>query len=203
MISHWSISKLIEVFWSLLSEIWGTRVTTLELEWCVPLFFSFSWDVLETSDLLMHLQQKVIHFCLINMKQSYCLGFILWKNTVKYSYVFYHAKKKQKTNAVYYFLVEWTLPEPKHLLLGCCYFVGQISPEETAAAPTGSAQPQNLGSLSQPQLRPGESSQSRPTAEATTPETGSLPPGWEVRSAPNGRPFFIDHNTKTTTWVSI
>ncbi|XP_015254845.1 PREDICTED: E3 ubiquitin-protein ligase NEDD4 isoform X2 [Cyprinodon variegatus] len=79
--------------------------------------------------------------------------------------------------------------------------VFQISPEETAAAPTGSAQPQNLGSLSQPQLRPGESSQSRPTAEATTPETGSLPPGWEVRSAPNGRPFFIDHNTKTTTWV--
>ncbi|KAB5574640.1 hypothetical protein PHYPO_G00211340 [Pangasianodon hypophthalmus] len=30
--------------------------------------------------------------------------------------------------------------------------------------------------------------------------TGSMPPGWEVRSAPNGRPFFIDHNTKSTTW---
>ncbi|KAL8204048.1 UNVERIFIED_CONTAM: neural precursor cell expressed, developmentally down-regulated [Gekko kuhli] len=29
-----------------------------------------------------------------------------------------------------------------------------------------------------------------------------LPPGWEMRIAPNGRPFFIDHNTKTTTWVS-
>ncbi|XP_072471987.1 E3 ubiquitin-protein ligase NEDD4-like isoform X2 [Notamacropus eugenii] len=27
-----------------------------------------------------------------------------------------------------------------------------------------------------------------------------LPKGWEVRHAPNGRPFFIDHNTKTTTW---
>ncbi|XP_053355748.1 E3 ubiquitin-protein ligase NEDD4-like isoform X2 [Clarias gariepinus] len=27
-----------------------------------------------------------------------------------------------------------------------------------------------------------------------------MPPGWEVRSAPNGRPFFIDHNTKSTTW---
>lgn len=40
---------------------------------------------------------------------------------------------------------------------------------------------------------------------ATTPEpsfeSGSLPIGWEVRSAPNGRPFFIDHNTKSTTWV--
>eukprot|EP00066_Takifugu_rubripes_P019352 XP_011608618.1 PREDICTED: E3 ubiquitin-protein ligase NEDD4 isoform X4 [Takifugu rubripes] len=31
-------------------------------------------------------------------------------------------------------------------------------------------------------------------------ESGSLPAGWEVRSAPNGRPFFIDHNTKSTTW---
>ncbi|XP_060780185.1 E3 ubiquitin-protein ligase NEDD4 isoform X2 [Neoarius graeffei] len=30
--------------------------------------------------------------------------------------------------------------------------------------------------------------------------TGCMPPGWEVRSAPNGRPFFIDHNTKSTTW---
>ncbi|XP_029435409.1 E3 ubiquitin-protein ligase NEDD4-like isoform X3 [Rhinatrema bivittatum] len=27
-----------------------------------------------------------------------------------------------------------------------------------------------------------------------------LPPGWEMRIAPNGRPFFIDHNSKTTTW---
>uniref|UniRef100_A0A671QUP9 E3 ubiquitin-protein ligase n=1 Tax=Sinocyclocheilus anshuiensis TaxID=1608454 RepID=A0A671QUP9_9TELE len=28
-----------------------------------------------------------------------------------------------------------------------------------------------------------------------------LPPGWEMRIAPNGRPFFIDHNSRTTTWV--
>ncbi|XP_068072110.1 E3 ubiquitin-protein ligase NEDD4-like isoform X29 [Danio rerio] len=27
-----------------------------------------------------------------------------------------------------------------------------------------------------------------------------LPPGWEMRIAPNGRPFFIDHNSRTTTW---
>ncbi|XP_026142780.1 E3 ubiquitin-protein ligase NEDD4 isoform X1 [Carassius auratus] len=36
---------------------------------------------------------------------------------------------------------------------------------------------------------------------AHSPEhTGLMPAGWEVRSTPNGRPFFIDHNTKTTTW---
>ncbi|KAF0031576.1 hypothetical protein F2P81_016131 [Scophthalmus maximus] len=27
-----------------------------------------------------------------------------------------------------------------------------------------------------------------------------LPPGWEMRIAPNGRPFFIDHNSRATTW---
>ncbi|XP_059928323.1 E3 ubiquitin-protein ligase NEDD4-like isoform X3 [Gadus macrocephalus] len=31
-------------------------------------------------------------------------------------------------------------------------------------------------------------------------ECGFMPAGWEVRSAPSGRPFFINHNTKTTTW---
>ncbi|XP_020570030.1 E3 ubiquitin-protein ligase NEDD4 isoform X2 [Oryzias latipes] len=31
-------------------------------------------------------------------------------------------------------------------------------------------------------------------------ESASLPSGWEVRHASNGRLFFIDHNTKTTTW---
>jgi len=27
-----------------------------------------------------------------------------------------------------------------------------------------------------------------------------LPPGWEERTDPNGRTFYIDHNTRTTTW---
>uniref|UniRef100_A0AAQ6ADD4 E3 ubiquitin-protein ligase n=1 Tax=Amphiprion ocellaris TaxID=80972 RepID=A0AAQ6ADD4_AMPOC len=44
-----------------------------------------------------------------------------------------------------------------------------------------------------------ESPQSTPSPEAPY-ESGLLPSGWEVRSAPNGRPFFIDHITKTTTW---
>lgn len=43
------------------------------------------------------------------------------------------------------------------------------------------------------------SPQRSPSSEPTF-EPGSLPAGWEVRSAPNGRPFFINHNTKTTTW---
>ena len=29
-------------------------------------------------------------------------------------------------------------------------------------------------------------------------DLGPLPAGWELRMAPNGRPYFVDHNTKTT-----
>lgn len=36
---------------------------------------------------------------------------------------------------------------------------------------------------------------------ATMPGTGELPPGWEQRWTPEGRSYFVDHNTRTTTWV--
>lgn len=36
---------------------------------------------------------------------------------------------------------------------------------------------------------------------ATTPGTGDLPAGWEQRYTPEGRAYFVDHNTRTTTWV--
>ena len=36
---------------------------------------------------------------------------------------------------------------------------------------------------------------------ATSPGTGELPPGWEQRWTPEGRAYFVDHNTRTTTWV--
>lgn len=47
---------------------------------------------------------------------------------------------------------------------------------------------------------PQETLQCTPSSEPPS-ESGFLPAGWEVRSAPSGRPFYIDHNTKTTTWV--
>ncbi|KAG0654700.1 hypothetical protein C6P46_001535 [Rhodotorula mucilaginosa] len=31
-------------------------------------------------------------------------------------------------------------------------------------------------------------------------QLGSLPSGWERRVTPSGRAYFVDHNTKTTTW---
>ncbi|QSS52340.1 E3 ubiquitin-protein ligase pub1 [Histoplasma capsulatum var. duboisii H88] len=36
---------------------------------------------------------------------------------------------------------------------------------------------------------------------ATTAGSGELPAGWEQRYTPEGRPYFVDHNTRTTTWV--
>ncbi|XP_008945596.1 PREDICTED: E3 ubiquitin-protein ligase NEDD4 isoform X1 [Merops nubicus] len=64
---------------------------------------------------------------------------------------------------------------------------GQLS---TAQSVSTGRQPQAPSSDS-----PQQSSQQQPEMEQ-----GFLPKGWEVRHAPNGRPFFIDHNTKTTTW---
>ncbi|KAG6821166.1 hypothetical protein H0H93_005386 [Arthromyces matolae] len=36
---------------------------------------------------------------------------------------------------------------------------------------------------------------------ATTAGSGTLPHGWEERYTPEGRPYYVDHNTRTTTWV--
>lgn len=43
-------------------------------------------------------------------------------------------------------------------------------------------------------------------AQAVTPapaagNTDGLPPGWEQRFTPTGRPYFVDHTTRSTTWT--
>ncbi|OXB79978.1 UNVERIFIED_CONTAM: hypothetical protein H355_009793 [Colinus virginianus] len=58
---------------------------------------------------------------------------------------------------------------------------------------------QNTSIARQPQATSGDASQQSSNQQPEM-EQGFLPKGWEVRHAPNGRPFFIDHNTKTTTW---
>lgn len=39
------------------------------------------------------------------------------------------------------------------------------------------------------------------TSGSTTSGLGELPSGWEQRFTPEGRAYFVDHNTRTTTWV--
>ncbi|KAF2223411.1 putative ubiquitin-protein ligase [Elsinoe ampelina] len=48
---------------------------------------------------------------------------------------------------------------------------------------------------------PSSNSVSMMATGATTAGTGELPAGWEQRHTPEGRAYFVDHNTRTTTWV--
>uniref|UniRef100_A0A667WW40 E3 ubiquitin-protein ligase n=1 Tax=Myripristis murdjan TaxID=586833 RepID=A0A667WW40_9TELE len=72
------------------------------------------------------------------------------------------------------------------------------SPETTSEAAAQSVLSQSP-TVYQPPMSPEGSPLHSPCPEPTY-ECGLMPAGWEVRSAPSGRPFFIDHNTKTTTW---
>ena len=57
-------------------------------------------------------------------------------------------------------------------------------------------------SLQQPQSHsPTTSTVTLPASGATTAGSGELPTGWEQRHTPEGRAYFVDHNTRTTTWV--
>lgn len=70
-------------------------------------------------------------------------------------------------------------------------------PEERA----GTSSPNN--SIQTPSLPSGNPSNAATmlATGATTAGTGELPPLWEQRQTPEGRPYFVDHNTRTTTWV--
>ncbi|GLD67105.1 NEDD4-like E3 ubiquitin-protein ligase WWP2 [Lates japonicus] len=68
---------------------------------------------------------------------------------------------------------------------------GSPSPGQEALGPAAPAEPG-------PNATSGtEQASSSTTAEATT---DSLPAGWEQRVLPHGRVYYVDHNTKTTTW---
>ena len=43
----------------------------------------------------------------------------------------------------------------------------------------------------------------RLTAVVATKAEEPLPPGWGTSVAPNGRVFYIDHNSRITTWVGL
>lgn len=72
-----------------------------------------------------------------------------------------------------------------------------------ASSPTlrESQQPSPSQQGQQGQGSPPQSNSQMVTSGATAPGTGELPPGWEQRFTPEGRPYFVDHNTRTTTWV--
>ncbi|KAF4797997.1 NEDD4-like E3 ubiquitin-protein ligase WWP1 [Turdus rufiventris] len=74
------------------------------------------------------------------------------------------------------------------------------------AAATDCAQPSARNSIAADAAKPRESS-STPSASAEpvrqqpgTASTEPLPPGWERRVDDRGRVYYVDHNTRTTTW---
>ena len=46
-----------------------------------------------------------------------------------------------------------------------------------------------------------QSVESRPVSASTLTPLGLLPAGWEQRYTPDGRAYFVDHNTRATTWI--
>ncbi|XP_028441827.1 NEDD4-like E3 ubiquitin-protein ligase WWP2 isoform X1 [Perca flavescens] len=67
---------------------------------------------------------------------------------------------------------------------------GSPSPGQDALGPAPPAEPSANATSSTEQA--GNS--------ITEPPTDSLPAGWEQRVLPHGRVYYVDHNTKTTTW---
>ncbi|KAM4686980.1 NEDD4-like E3 ubiquitin-protein ligase WWP1 isoform 7-T14 [Amazona ochrocephala] len=79
------------------------------------------------------------------------------------------------------------------------------SGQEPAAAPD-CAQPNARNSVAADAAKPRESSStSSASVEPARQQPGNastepLPPGWEQRKDPHGRTYYVDHNTRTTTW---
>uniref|UniRef100_A0AAQ4RGM6 E3 ubiquitin-protein ligase n=1 Tax=Gasterosteus aculeatus aculeatus TaxID=481459 RepID=A0AAQ4RGM6_GASAC len=63
------------------------------------------------------------------------------------------------------------------------------------ANPSGGAGGSSSGSATAP-TEGAKPTQQVPNAGAADP----LPPGWEQRKDPHGRTYYVDHNTRTTTW---
>ncbi|KAJ9630298.1 E3 ubiquitin-protein ligase RSP5 [Exophiala oligosperma] len=70
----------------------------------------------------------------------------------------------------------------------------RMLPEDRTGANSPNLQESRTGS-------PSQNSVAMMATGATTAGTGELPAGWEMRHTPEGRAYFVDHNTRTTTWV--
>ncbi|KAM7146525.1 NEDD4-like E3 ubiquitin-protein ligase WWP2 isoform 1-T3 [Macrochelys suwanniensis] len=79
--------------------------------------------------------------------------------------------------------------------------VGVTSPPAAVSSETPSSTAASLPASS----IPGEPEEPAPASGTQSPRAAAqaleaLPPGWEQRELPNGRVYYVDHNTKTTTW---
>ncbi|GFO43496.1 nedd4-like e3 ubiquitin-protein ligase wwp1 [Plakobranchus ocellatus] len=82
------------------------------------------------------------------------------------------------------------------------------TPPPVPPPPNANATPQNRNSAPTSAAAPSTSAEVTPTT-ATTPTAAAaavpganepLPPGWEMRTDQQGRPYYVDHNARITTW---
>lgn len=66
------------------------------------------------------------------------------------------------------------------------------SPEAATVSATPLPLPPRNSTLPSPAL---------PAVPAPAPRNNDIPDGWELRHAADGRPYYVDHSTRTTTWV--
>ncbi|KAG8521793.1 NEDD4-like E3 ubiquitin-protein ligase WWP2, partial [Galemys pyrenaicus] len=78
--------------------------------------------------------------------------------------------------------------------------VGVTSPPAATRSVTPNPTIASLPALTTPAEGevPSTSGTQQPPAAVQAPD--ALPTGWEQRELPNGRVYYVDHNTKTTTW---
>jgi hypothetical protein len=73
----------------------------------------------------------------------------------------------------------------------------KLSVVTTQATGVNSAKNKFRSKLEPTYAPPDEDSKDTNDSTDSTP----LPPGWEERKTPSGKPFYIDHNNKVTTWI--
>lgn len=76
------------------------------------------------------------------------------------------------------------------------------APKRPTSTPSTSLAPVPTSTSPTPLIAPAAATSPPPMMQpASNNAMLPLPPGWEMSTAPDGKVFFIDHNSKTTTWT--
>jgi E3 ubiquitin-protein ligase NEDD4 len=70
-----------------------------------------------------------------------------------------------------------------------------------SSGPTLAVPPARGASTTAPPTVNGASPRAGPSTSTFEDQQGRLPPGWERRVDNLGRTYYVDHNTRTTTWT--
>ncbi|EEB09397.1 HECT-type ubiquitin-protein ligase E3 Pub1 [Schizosaccharomyces japonicus yFS275] len=85
--------------------------------------------------------------------------------------------------------------------LGRTYYVDHNTRSTTWTRPSSSTVPRTHNSRESQRLQHQNRTLPDTAGSGNVAGPTDLPAGWEQRFTPSGRPYFVDHNTRTTTWV--